>query len=122
MTGGRRPVELWAVLACLLGSELVFLVTGLVRWAAEGGADLVTLPLLLAVLAAVATGGILARLGIGRIGAITVAIFAALLHLLVVLGDGPVFARIVSGVVAAAQVYAVVLLSTGPMRKFLEGR
>ncbi|GAA4025548.1 hypothetical protein GCM10022247_57870 [Allokutzneria multivorans] len=118
----KRPVELWATLACLVGAELVFLVAGLVRWAAEGGADLIVLPLVLLALSLVAAGSIMARIGIARAGAIAIAIFAGLLHLLVVLGDGPVIARVISGIVGAAQIYAVVLLSTGPMRKFLERR
>ena len=118
----KRPVELWATLACLVGAQVAFLVVAIVRWTVEGGADLVVAPLVLLVLSVVAAGSILARIGIARAGAIAVAIFAALLHLLIVLGDGPVMARIVSGIVGAAQVYAVVLLSTGPMRKFLERR
>ncbi|MCP3797686.1 hypothetical protein NLX83_00290 [Allokutzneria sp. A3M-2-11 16] len=118
----KRPVELWATLACLVGAQLVFLIAAIVRWTAEGGADVVMTPLVLLVLSAVAAGSILARIGIARAGAIAVAVFAALLHLLIVLGDGPVLARVLSGVLGAAQVYAVVLLSTGPMRKFLERR
>ncbi|SDM89192.1 hypothetical protein [Allokutzneria albata] len=116
----KRPVELWAILACLVGAELVFLGAGVLRWAAEGGADLLVLPTVLLVLVLVAAASLLTRIRIAKAGATAVAVFAALLHLLIVLGDGPGLARIVSGIVGAAHVYAVVLLNTGPMRKFLE--
>ncbi|SHF32184.1 hypothetical protein [Streptoalloteichus hindustanus] len=110
------PLELRVAGALLAGAGLAFLALGLGRWSAEGGADVLVLPCALAVLGVAAGAAVLTAHRAARIVGMVVASVAAVLHLLLALGGGAWWARLLSGLLAASQVYVFVLLNTGPAR------
>jgi hypothetical protein len=64
--------------------------------------------------------GLLLRAPFVRVVAIVVAVVVAALYLLVALGDGPWWACLVSGLLAAGHVYVMVLVNTQPARQYLD--
>ncbi|MCP2257020.1 hypothetical protein LX15_000703 [Streptoalloteichus tenebrarius] len=110
------PLELRVAGALLAAAGLVFLALGVGRWAAEGGADVVALPAVLAALGVGAGVAVLTGRRAARIVGMVVATVASVLHLLLALGGGAWWARLLSGVLAASQVYVFVLLNTRPAR------
>ena len=78
------------------------------------------LPIGAAIIALAVCVGLYVRLRFARTIGLVVAFALAVLHLLVALSNGPWWVRVVAGVLAAAHVYAAVLLSTLPAREYLE--
>jgi hypothetical protein len=119
--GSARPREVWLSTAALGGGAIVFLGVALLRMVAEGGgSDLWRLPVGLAVVALAGCGGLVFRLRFARVAAFVVLLVVAALYLLIALGDGSWWVRLASGVLAAANVYAMVLVNTQPARQYLE--
>lgn len=114
----RWPLEIRVVVAILAGCALAFLLLGVVRQAADPGS--LRFPIALLVVAFAAVGGLVARLRFARGAALVAAVLLALAHLLIALGDLPWWVRVASGLIAAAHVYAFVLLMTQPARKHLD--
>jgi hypothetical protein len=110
------PVE--ARLATLIGAAgaLVFVLMGLIQAQVEGDSALLRFPVVVAVLELLVVGGLAAGLRPARLTAAVLFGLVALVHLLVVLNDGPVWLRLLSGLLSAAHVFAVVLLNTRPAR------
>ncbi|NUT50910.1 MAG: hypothetical protein HOV94_26930 [Saccharothrix sp.] len=116
------PVEVF--LATLLGAAgaLVFVLMGLIQWQVEDDPTWIKFPLIVGVLELLAVGGLVARFRPARLTAAFVFGLVALIHLLAVLNQGPVWIRVVSGLLSAAHVFAVVMLNTKPARlHFLGG-
>ncbi|MEV8436662.1 hypothetical protein AB0425_04760 [Actinosynnema sp. NPDC051121] len=119
----NAPTE--AFLATLIGAAggLAFVLMGLVQWQVEDDPTWIRFPVIVAVLELLAVGGLLAGLRPARLTAAFVFALVALIHLLAVLNQGPVWIRVVSGVLSAAHVFAVVMLNTKPARiHFLGGQ
>ena len=117
MTDPRNaPTE--ARLATLIGAAggLVFVLMGLIQWQVEDDSAWIKFPVIVAVLELLAVGGLVAGLRAARLTAASVFGLVALIHLLAVLNQGPVWIRVLSGVLSAAHVFAVVLLNTKPAR------
>lgn len=114
-----HPFEVRAGSAALVGAPVLFLGSGLVRLATEGGGELVALPLL-QLLLGLAVAGLLwwRRWNGARLTGIGLALFGGLLHVMVAVGAAPWWARILSGLLAIALIYAAVLLSTRPATVF----
>jgi len=122
LTGrSSAPPEVLVPILVAVGGALVFMLVGLLRWQLDGDAGLVRFPIVIGVLELLVAGGLLAALRPSRLIAIVVFLLVALLHLLTVLNDGPIWVRVVFSVLSAAHVYAVVLLNTGPARGHLGG-
>ncbi|HWE88795.1 MAG TPA: hypothetical protein VG317_04960, partial [Pseudonocardiaceae bacterium] len=66
---------------------------------------------------ALAVAGVLIGRRWARPIVLVIVVLGTLWHLLVVLGGGPGPARVVSAVLVAALVYAIVLMFTGPVRE-----
>ncbi|GLZ29685.1 hypothetical protein Lesp02_18750 [Lentzea sp. NBRC 105346] len=115
------PIEV--LLSALIAGAggLTFVLVALVRWQIEGGADLLRAPIFIALIELLVAAGIMFRLRVAHVSGMVLFLIVALLHLLFVLADIPVWARIVSGVLSALHVYGVVLLNTGPARAYLGG-
>jgi hypothetical protein len=124
MFGPRNaPVE--AFVATLIGAAgaLAFVLMGLVQWQVDGDPGWIRFPVIVAVLELLVVGGLVAGLRPARLTAALVFSVVALIHLLAVLNEGPVWVRVLSGVLSAVHVYAVVMLNTRPARlHFLGGQ
>lgn len=117
----KRPAEV-NISALVAGvGALTFIVVALVRWRLEGGSDVLRLPISLGLAELVVGAGVLFRVRGSHLTAMIVFIVVGLLHLVIVLADGPVWARVVSGLLAVVHIYGVVLLNTGPARNYLGG-
>jgi hypothetical protein len=115
------PPEVFVPALVAVGGALLFLIMGLVRWQVDGDATWLRFPAVIAVLELVAAAGLVVGFKPARVTGIFVFGILALLYLLVTLNEGPLWTRIVSGVLSAAHVYGVVLLNTGPAREHLGG-
>jgi hypothetical protein len=80
----------------------------------------VRFPVVVTVLELVVAAGLVVGFRPARITAIIVFLLLSLLHLLTTLNTGPVWVRVVSGVLSAAHVYGVVLLNTAPALVYLK--
>jgi hypothetical protein len=109
----NAPKEIQLPLLILLGGTVVFLVVGAVR-------GLLVLPLGLGALEILAIVMVLVRLSSMRVAVILLFGVAGLIHLLIAMGSGPLWIRVISGIIAIAGFYGAVLLSTGPARDFME--
>ncbi|MFI9009765.1 hypothetical protein ACIGNX_21285 [Actinosynnema sp. NPDC053489] len=121
LTPRNAPTE--AFLATLIGAVggLVFVLMGLVQWQVEDDPTWVRFPVIVAVLELLAVGGLVAGWRPARLTAAFVFGLVALIHLLAVLNQGPVWLRVLSGLLSAAHVFAVVLLNTKPARLYFFG-
>lgn len=121
MTTRPKSAEVLVSSACAFGGALVFFVVGLVLWRTSGDADVLKLPSFVALVELPIAACLLLGLRFAHYPAMAVFVLVALLHLVITLADGPVWARVASGVLAAAHIYGVVLLNTGPAREHLGG-
>ena len=121
---GRSAVPPEVLIASVVAGAgaLLFLLVGVIRWQVDGDAGWVRFPLIVAVLELVIAGGLMVGFRPARITAIIVFLLLGLLHLLATLNTGPVWVRVVSGVLSAAHVYGVVLLNTAPALVHLKRR
>jgi hypothetical protein len=115
------PVELRLAAGLLTGSALVFVLVAFGRMLAEGGGGWLELPLLQLAVALGVSGGVLTGFRLARVVGIAVALAGALLHMVLALQPAPWWARLVSGLLAIAQIYAAVLLNTRPAVEFTHG-
>lgn len=113
--GSRAPVEIRLAAWLLVAGGLLFVLVDLLRAATEDSDTAVFLvPLLQLVIALGVAGGLLRGMRLARLAGVVFALTLALFHLLVVLQALPPWVRIVSGIIAASQVYVAVLLNTRP--------
>ncbi|TDP97147.1 hypothetical protein [Labedaea rhizosphaerae] len=118
----RRPLEVWLAMGVNAGAALVFLLVAIVRQITEGGSGLLPVPIYLLVLAVVAVALLIWRPRNVQLLFGIAAVLPVLLHLLVVMGNQVWWLRTLSGVLAAAYLYSVVLVNTKPARMHLAGR
>lgn len=122
MTGagqrGRTPFDV-ALCALLIGGcGFVFLAASVLRLLAEGDVGVLTLPVVVAVLEAGAAGSVFAGIRLARPAVFVLLMLVTVLHLLIAMGGGAMWTRVVSAVLAAGGVYALVLLNTRPIREY----
>jgi hypothetical protein len=104
------------VCAALLGvAGLVFMVESLIRLSSQG-AGILYVPLVQLVLDGTAVGVILTGNRLLRPGVLVIAILGSLVHMVILLGGGPIWTRVVSALLAVMQLYVLVLLNTKPIR------
>ncbi len=115
------PIE--ARLGTLVGvvGGLLFVLEGVFRWQGDGDTAWLKFPIIILVLELVVVGGLLADIRFARPTAAVVYSLVGLVHLLAVLNDGPVWVRVLSGVLCAGHVFGVVLLNTRPARLHFGG-
>jgi hypothetical protein len=120
--GPRKTVPPEVLIASVVaaGGALLFLLVGVIRWQVDGDAGWVRFPVIVAVLELVVAAGLMVGFRPARITAIILFLLLSLLHLLATLNTGPVWVRVVSGVLSAAHVYGVVLLNTAPALIYLK--
>jgi hypothetical protein len=112
---GVRRSEIWVCAGLLGGAGLVFLVESLIRLSTELP-NILYVPVVQAVLDLACAAVIVVGSRVLRPGVLVIAVLGTLVHMVIVLGGGPIWTRVVSAVLAVAQVYAVVLLNTKPIR------
>ncbi|MEU5692597.1 hypothetical protein [Actinosynnema sp. NPDC020468] len=115
------PVEVFAAIVVGAASALAFVLEGLVRWQADGDPGWIRFPVIVAVLELLAVAALLTRARAARLGATVVFVLVGLIHLLATLNDGPVWVRVLSGVLSAAHVFGLVLLNTRPSLEHFGG-
>ncbi|HEX6341690.1 hypothetical protein [Umezawaea sp.] len=108
------PPEVLISAAVAAGGALLFLLVGVVKWQVDGDVVWVRFPAVVAALELVVAAGLVIGFRPARVTAIILFLLLALVHLLATLNDGPVWARVITGVLSAAHVYGVVLLNTAP--------
>ncbi|MEO6089584.1 MAG: hypothetical protein ABIQ18_41400 [Umezawaea sp.] len=120
--GPRKTVPPEVLIASVVaaGGALLFLLVGVIRWQVDGDVGWVRFPVIVAVLELVVAAGLMVGFRPARITAIILFLLLSLLHLLATLNTGPVWVRVVSGVLSAAHVYGVVLLNTAPALTYLK--
>jgi hypothetical protein len=120
MTSGASPtrtqLDVRVAAALIGGAGVVWLVESLFRLSGQP-ANILYVPIVALVLEGAAAWVVLVGHRVLRPGALVVAVLGALLHMVILLGDGPLWTRIVSGVLAAGQIYALVVLNTKPVRE-----
>ncbi|MBB5805092.1 hypothetical protein F4560_004860 [Saccharothrix ecbatanensis] len=112
-------------LAILIGvvGGLAFILMGAIQWQLDGDPSWIKFPVIVAVLELLAVGGLVAGPRAARLTAAFVFGVVALIHLLAVLNQGALWIRVLSGLISAAHVFAVVLLNTRPARiHFIGGK
>ncbi len=93
-TPRKRSAEVLVSSAVAFGGALVFFVVGLVLWRTSGDADVLKLPSFVALVELPIAAGLLLGLRPVHYPAMVVFVLVALLHLVIVLADGPVWARV----------------------------
>jgi hypothetical protein len=112
--GWRTPeIRTSTVIVGAIG--LVFLVANLVLLHSNG-VGILYLPLVLFVLDSASVWIVLTGNRVLRTLALVVVVLTALVQMVSLLGNGPLWFRICCGVLAAASVYALVVLNTKPVR------
>ena len=112
----KRPLEIRVALLVFAVGAVVFVTVGALR---DPGS--LTLPIILAVLAGLAGAGLWVRWHAAPTAAFVVAGLIALVHMLIALDPEHWAFRVLSGVLAAAHVYAAVLVLTKPAREHIQG-
>ncbi|MBM7775710.1 hypothetical protein JOD54_005914 [Actinokineospora baliensis] len=108
-----RPLEVKVASLLLVGAALAFVGLGVAR----GDSGALTFPLLLGVIGVLAGASVFA--GKFATPVLVFAGLAAVAHAAIALSPVPLWIRIGSGVLAAAHVYAAVLVLTRPARVFM---
>ncbi|PRY42419.1 hypothetical protein [Umezawaea tangerina] len=114
------PPEVLIAAVVAAGGALLFLLVGVLRWQLDGDSGWLRFPLVVAALELVVAAGLITGFRPSRITAVILFLLLALLHLLTTLNTGPVWARVIAGVLSAAHVYGVVLLNTNPALVYLK--
>ena len=119
MRGG--PVEVF--LATLVGAVggALFVLEGVIRWQADGDSAWIKFPLIVLVLELIAVAGLIARFRPARLTAAFIYGLVGLVHLLAVLNEGPLWVRLLSGLLSAAHIFGVVVLNMKPAREYFGG-
>ena len=112
-SGGMREVRVCAAL--LGGTGLVFLVERLLQVSGQA-ASILPLPIGQFVLDVACAVVVLNGNRVLRPGVLAITVLGALLQMVILLGGGPLWSFLVAAVLAVAQVYALVLLNTKPIR------
>jgi hypothetical protein len=114
--GAKAPVEIRLACALMVGGALLFVLVDLLLLALQRDSrdGPLLVPLLQLVIALGTAGGLLRGIRSARLFGLFFVLLAALFHFLIVLQPLPIWVRVVSGVIAASQVYVGVLLNTKP--------
>lgn len=110
-----RRTEVRTSALLVAGAAVIFLVESLFLIPTQH-IGIIYLPVVLFVLNALATWVILTGNRVLRTPILVVVVLGVLVHMVILLGGGPLWARVISGVLAAASVYALVILNTKPIR------
>jgi hypothetical protein len=117
-----RPLEVRLAMVVCGGAALVFLALAIIRQVTEGGAGLFLVPIYMVILAVVGIFMLFWRPRHVRLLFGIAVLLPVLLHLLVAMGNQVWWLRTISGVLAAAYLYSLVLVNTKPARLHLDGR
>lgn len=110
------PAEVRLAVGIIAAGAVLFVAVALI-W----DNDATRLPIGAGILAVAVCVGLVFRLRFVRVITLIVMTLFALVHLLIALSDAPPWwARVVSGVLTAAYIYAAVAVSTEPARNYLE--
>jgi hypothetical protein len=120
--GAAAPPEIRLACWLLVTGGLVFVLVDVVRAATEDGDQQAFLVPLLQLLVAVGiAGGLLRGLRLARLLGLLFVLTVALLHTLIAMQPYPLWVRILTGLIAASQVYVAVLLNTKPALQYTGG-
>ncbi|RLK62261.1 hypothetical protein [Actinokineospora cianjurensis] len=108
-----RPLEIRVACLLLVGSAVAFVVIGLVR----GDSAALRFPVIVGALGVLA--GVSVFLGRFAGAVVAFAVLAAVAHATIALDPAQAWIRVGSGLLAAAHVYAGVLVLTRPAREFM---
>ena len=114
--------EVKVAAALLAGLGLAYLVLGIVIvTTSEASPRTLLLPVASVILGGLVAGGLALRMPSSRILGFGVAALCGLIHAFLLLASTVIWFKIFSGLLAAGYVYAIVLLNSGPMRRYLYG-
>jgi hypothetical protein len=112
----HAPLDVTVCALLIAACGLIFLITSVIRLAPLGVGAMV-LPIVLSVLELGCSAAVLAGVRLLRPVVLIVLVLGALLHLLIVMDGGLHWPEVVSAILAAGHVYALVLMITKPMRE-----
>jgi hypothetical protein len=115
--GATPPVEIRLAAALLVGGAVLFMLMALLRAPLEdisADENLFLVPVLQLAIGLGVAGGLWLGKRAARLSGLVLALLFALLHLSVALQGFALWVRIVSGLIAATQIYVAVLLNTRP--------
>ncbi|WP_309116348.1 hypothetical protein [Saccharothrix sp.] len=111
------PIEVFLAMVVGAAGGALFVLEGLIRWQASGDAAWIKFPLIVLVLELIAVAGLIARFRPARLTAAFIYGLVGLVHLLATLNEGPLWVRVLSGVLSAGHIFGVVLLNMKPARE-----
>jgi hypothetical protein len=111
----RAPLEVRLSAGIVALGALVFVGVAL-AWDTQA----LRLPIGAGILAVAVCVGLVVGLRFVRIVTMVVVLLYALVHLLIAMGGGPWWVRLVSGLLCASYIYVAVLMNTQPARQYLE--
>lgn len=115
-------VEVKVTAALFPGVALLYVLLGVIMVTTSGASPRsLLLPVLSLLLGGLVTGGLALRMPSSRFFGFGVGALLALLHVIVLLAAALWWVKIFSGLAAAGYVYAVVLLNSMPVRRYLLG-
>ncbi|HVW42713.1 MAG TPA: hypothetical protein VHC18_15310 [Amycolatopsis sp.] len=118
----QAALEVKLAAALLTGLGLAYLVLGIVIvTTSEASPRTLLLPAASVILGGLVAGGLALRMPSSRFLGLAVAALFALLHAFLLLASTVIWFKIFSGLLAAGYIYTVVLLNSGPMRRYLYG-
>jgi hypothetical protein len=122
LSSWRVAVEIKVAVGLLLGLGLAYLVLGvIIVTTSEASLRTLLLPVASVVLGGLVAGGLLLRMPSSRFFGFAVSALFALVHAFLLLASAVLWFKLFSGLLAAGYIYAVVLLNSGPMRRYLLG-
>jgi hypothetical protein len=116
LPGTRPTVDVALSVGLIAGSGAVFLIESLIRIGSDG-AGIIQLPLIVFLIEAAAAAAVLVGARWARFPVLIIVVLAAILHLQIALGSGLGWTRVISGLLFAVQMYALVVLNTKPVRE-----
>lgn len=117
----QGPVEVKVAVCLLAGLGVGHVLIGFIVLAGGAGPQVLVVPGTALVLGTLVAAGIVLRMASSRLAGYVVTGFLALAHVLIALGGGLWFVKVYSGLAAAGYVYAAVLLTSGPLVRYVRG-
>ncbi|SFB37022.1 hypothetical protein SAMN05216266_109126 [Amycolatopsis marina] len=118
----QAPLEVKVTCGLLVGIPLVYLLLAVVLLTSPGaGTRVFLVPGTTLLFGLLVAAGIALRMAFARVAAYAVVVIFGILHAFLLMGAELLWIKLFSLVAAAGYIYAGVLLSSGPVRRFVLG-
>ena len=118
----QAPTEVKVVCSLFVGVALAYLLLAVVMLTAPGASPrTILMPVTSLLFGVLVAAGIALRMAFARIAGYAVVVIFGVLHAFFLMGAELLWVKLFSAVAAAGYIYAGVLLSSGPVRRFVLG-